>query len=98
MTTTRTNYAEVERQFTSYAMLVRTAGMLADDEKMVLQHGSPSAGRAWRIYTTGGEHGTALAQPPEGSDYLGWTRSEAFDNLHTRCNAISGVLRALGKI
>ena len=64
------------------------------DGHLALDHGSPTYGRAWRIYRvpTGqtGHH-----QPPIGSDYLGSTARAAYDELTSRTRTIHDLARAL---
>lgn len=45
------------------------AGLLALDEALVIERGSATYGRAWKVFITGGQYGTAWHNPPFGSLY-----------------------------
>lgn len=65
------------------------------DGRLVLDHGSKTYGRAYRLNRIPtGE--TGHWQPPIGSDYLGMTAREAYDNLTTRTRAIHDMAQLLG--
>lgn len=57
-----------------------------------LQEGSPTYGRAWRLWETRGDS-TGLYEPLDGtcSSYLGWTRTEAYLSLRAMEQALYAV-------
>lgn len=69
--------------------LARRLGLLADDEHLVIDQGSPTYGRAWRLHSAraigGGHHDGPFFL---GSGFLGSTTREAYA-------AIRGMVRAL---
>lgn len=68
---------------------------IAYDGKLGLDVGSPTYGRAWRIYRM--PTGTrAHHDPPIGSDYLGATAREAHASLTTRTRALHDMAAAVG--
>ena len=67
------------------------------DGRLVIDHGSKTYGRAYRLYhIASGE--TGHRNPPVGGDYLGMTAREAYDNLTTRNSVLFDVayLRGIG--
>ena len=49
---------------------------------LVLQEGSKTYGRAWRVHFTGGSHyGSGHCEPRGFSDYLGGSKAEAAQSL-----------------
>lgn len=49
---------------------------------LVLQEGSKTYGRAWRVFFTGGsKYGSGHCEPRGFSDYLGGTKAEAAQSL-----------------
>ncbi len=59
---------------------------LAPDEHYILQEGSPSNGRAWRIFIM--RDGSSAHFNARIGEYLGWTKDEAETKLHAWCNGI----------
>lgn len=53
----------------------------------VLQTGSPSAGRAWRVFREDERGGQASAFPGTDRGYIGWTPREACMFMDGVCNA-----------
>lgn len=69
---------------------------LNDGERIGLDHGSKTYGRAFRLFVTGeyredGTRCTGHSRPPVGDDYLGMTKREAFDTLADRCRVMEDV-------
>jgi hypothetical protein len=58
--------------------------LLKDGEQFALQEGSQTNGRAFRLFITGGEIGSGMSGAPLTQDrgYLGWTKREAYTELH----------------
>jgi hypothetical protein len=50
---------------------------------LILQHGSPTYGNAWRIFATGGTYYQSAHYDPLQLTlgYIGWTRKEAWQTL-----------------
>lgn len=64
------------------------------DGRLVLDEGSKTYGRAYRLNRIAtGESGHRA--PPIGSDYLGMTAREAYETLTTRTRAVHDVAAAL---
>lgn len=60
---------------------------------LVLQEGSKTYGRAWRIHFTGGsKYGSGHCEPRGFSDYLGGTKAEA---AHSLRKLIAGIRTGL---
>jgi hypothetical protein len=61
----------------------RVCGYVDQPDRMVLQSGSPSAGRAWRLYvsTSNGGRGGLGTFLDLDNGYLGWTKREAYCTL-----------------
>lgn len=59
------------------------SGYTDQPDRMVLQSGSPSAGRAWRLYVSssnGGRGGLGTFLTLDNG-YIGWTKREAYCTL-----------------
>jgi len=102
----RPTSADVERALTSYAETIDRAGELGlrlkrDGARLVLEQGSKTYGRAWRLYETGqpndttGQPCTGYYGPLVGSDYLGMTAREAHEAITTRHRVVADVLGAM---
>jgi hypothetical protein len=59
-----------------------------------MDEGSPTYGRAWRLYVIP-EGQSGHTNPPVGSDYLGWSRAEAYAALTTRTRTMHDMAHAL---
>ena len=71
----------------AFDRFVRVAGpLLEEGERYVLQIGSPTNGRAWRLYKS--PEGSYAQHPTVFGDYLGWTSKEAEVKLHAYCDGI----------
>ncbi len=64
----------------------------AEARRWELQQGSPTNGRAWRLFAIGeaGSHGRPLPGF-DGLGYLGWTRREAYCALAAMAQALEAV-------
>jgi len=104
----RPTRADVERALTSYAETIDRAGELGlrlkrDGARLVLEQGSKTYGRAWRLYETGfvnyyvDQEGpsTGYSRPIVGSEYLGMTAREAYEAITTRHRVVADVLGAM---
>ena len=90
----RITNTDLEMQLNRYIGLLDMLGMRDDTVTYGIEHGSKLYGRAFRLYVTGGEHGSGHGQPPVGSDYLGMTKREAFDTLATINRTMSDIIYA----
>ena len=84
MTTTK----ELDHIFGIWKTAVEDVGGLPTGTKLILDHGSKHYGRAFRQNLTGDgtrptEYNSAHFRPQIGSDYLGQTKTEAFDTIQT---------------
>ena len=85
--------ADIEIQFRRHTEICNNAGLIPKGYELVLDHGQPSAGIAWRMALTGKRaadgtypNGSGHGRPPLGTDplgYLGSTKREAFEKLAT---------------
>jgi hypothetical protein len=85
---------QVRGMFDRAVQAARSLGLTA--YRWELQEGSPTNGRAWRLYQVlpGGGHRDLL-----GSDgYLGWTTREAYGALHALARAWELAYQALPHI
>lgn len=79
---TATTRRDLDAALARVARSLRAAGA-PSVELLHLQHGSPSAGTAFRLYLRDPHHGGLRTVPGmSSSGYLGATRREAFDALH----------------
>lgn len=69
---------------------------LGEGERIGLDHGSKTYGRAFRLFLTGVDGGTGHHNPPVGDDFLGMTKREAFETLAERCRTMEDVAYRLG--
>lgn len=75
----RITKADVEAKFNRLHTLARLVGIAEEDEGWHLQTGSPSNGRAWRMFRV--SDSGSLHSFYWTTDYLGWTAKEAFERL-----------------
>jgi hypothetical protein len=75
----RITLRDLDRALVAHIAALAHAGITYDGD-LVVEHGSPTAGRAFRLYRqpTGS---SGLWPPPIGSDYLGMTKRDAYDEL-----------------
>lgn len=85
--------ATVTRCAAEYERLCRDLGLLADDERVIVNEGSKTYGRAFRVNLMRAGS-SAHFSPPAGMDFLGWTKREAWDVLADRCAVLTDVLAA----
>lgn len=73
------------------ALLEQLARYVDQPDRLVLQHGSPTYGRAWRLFVSaraGGQGGLRTFLELDNG-YLGWTKTEAACTL-------SGLIMGIG--
>ena len=77
---------------------MRWAGMLNDSTKVVLDQGSKTYGRAYRLYTVNYDNGGGYSDSPLylGDGFLGMTKREAWLSLRSILRAMEAV-RNYGK-
>lgn len=78
--------------------LLRTLGMIGDGDRMVIEIGSKTYGRAFRIYRVG-EGSTGLSDAPLhlGDGFLGLTSTDALRSLRMIRCTLSSVVEARRK-
>jgi hypothetical protein len=83
----RTTDRQLEQLVKMIAEEFRWANLLPDETKVVLDKGSKTNGRAYRLYTAGyGENGGYSDKPLRlGDGYLGLTKREAYLSLRAFC-------------
>lgn len=95
----RITIKDVRPALERYAEACKEAGLIPEGMHVILQEGSQTYGRAWRVYLTGimvpdenGQptfpKGSGYSRPPVGDDYLGWTAAEALAALRDRTTGI----------
>lgn len=67
--------------------------IIAADETLVIESGSATYGRAWKVFITGGEYGTAWHTPPFGSLY-----SSSARELRGKLLAVADAFDAVSKV
>lgn len=82
----RITKATTEQAFTALVMTAIAAGL--DTEGWVLQDGSQTYGRVWRIYKKSPDGG-GLSNLPGIGNYLGYTAREAYFSLRGMESALS---------
>lgn len=87
-----TTIQQVRGAAVRYSEALRELGMLADDERLILNEGSRTYGRAWRINLVRPGSGAEFS-PPAGSDFLGWTKAEAWQTLADRAAVLADVIQ-----
>ena len=102
----RTTKKHVESALAVYASACKAANLIPEGMHLILQEGSQTNGRAWRVYLTGDrveipEHpfyaypkGSGCSRPPCGDDYLGWSAEEARRTLQDRAAGMWAILQA----
>lgn len=80
----RTTLKDLERLVERVAAYSATLGIISPDrgERLGLDQGSATYGRAWRIFSTGLDGNTGHSDPfGLSSGYLGWSKAEAWLSL-----------------
>lgn len=101
----RITIKDVRPALENYAEACKEAGLIPEGMKIVLEEGSQTYGRAWRVFRTGimvkdedghptFPKGSGHFNPPVGSAYLGWTAAEALAALQDRTTGIWAGLEA----
>lgn len=81
---------DVEQVAEIVAGMLWKLDVIAADETLVIESGSATYGRAWKVFVTGGQYGTAWHQPPFGCLYSGSAKE-----LHGKLVAVLGALDAV---
>jgi len=101
----RITIKDVRPALENYAEACKEAGLVPEGMHVILQEGSQTYGRAWRVYLTGDmvkdaegrstwPKGSGYSRPPVGDDYLGWTAAEAHAALWNRTAGLWAGLEA----
>ena len=77
--------------------LLRTLGMIGDGDRMVVEIGSKTYGRAFRIYRQGVNTGLSDAPLHLGDGFLGLTSTDALRSLRMIRCTLSSVVEARRK-
>lgn len=92
----RTTAQQVRSLAHHVGQLARDAGVLTEEQSrsVVVQEGSATYGRAWRLYLVG-NHAAMFPFPGSNGDgYLGMSKAEAWHTLSTMRNVLAAVLDA----
>jgi len=78
---------------------MRALGMISQDERVVVEMGTKTYGRAFRLYTTGKNGTTGLSDSPLhlGYGFLGMTSGEAMTTLRGIVRTLEAVRRLVVK-
>jgi hypothetical protein len=89
----RTTDRQLEQLAKMISEELRWANLLPNETKVVLDKGSKTYGRAYRIYTTGyGDNGGYSDKPLHlGDGYLGTTKREAYLSLRAILRTLEAV-------
>lgn len=91
--TDRITRADLAAALKSHKLALEACGVKYDGQ-FVLEEGSKTYGRAYRLYRVP-EGQSGHYNPPVGGDYLGMTAREAYENLTTRTSVLWDVATAL---
>lgn len=90
----RYTVADVQEMFTRAREAAQSVG-IPGTAQWELHTGDPTNGHAWRMFRRGelDGTGTGLADPIPNMDrgYIGWTKREAYNTLHTLARAWEAV-------
>ena len=89
----RTTERQLEQLVKMISEEFRWANLLPAETKVVLDKGSKTYGRAYRLYTTGYEGNSGYSDKPLhlGDGYLGMTKSEAYLSLRAILRTLEAV-------
>ena len=89
----RTTDRQLEQLVEMIAQEFRWANLLPDETKVVVEHGSKTYGRAFRLYTTGYGSSSGYSDKPLhlGDGYLGMTKREAYQSLRAILRTLEAV-------
>jgi hypothetical protein len=89
----RTTERQLEQLVKMITEEFRWANLLPAETKVVLDKGSKTYGRAYRLYTTGYEGNSGYSDKPLhlGDGYLGMTKSEAYLSLRAILRTLEAV-------
>ena len=84
---------DVERVAALVAVSMRHFGMLASDEALIVERGSVTYGRGWKVFVTGGKYGTAWNSTPFGDLWSKDARG-LWEKLHVVARTFDAVRNA----
>jgi hypothetical protein len=89
----RTTEKQLEQLAKMISEELKWANLLPNETKVVLDKGSKTYGRAYRIYTTGYEGNSGYSDKPLhlGDGYLGITKREAYLSLRAILRTLEAV-------
>ena len=89
----RTTEKQLEQLAKMISEELKWANLLPNETKVVLDKGSKTYGRAYRIYTTGYEGNSGYSDKPLhlGDGYLGITKREAYPSLRAILRTLEAV-------
>lgn len=87
---TRITVRDVETVAGIVSGYLYTLNLLGDGERLAVQAGSRTYGRAWRVFVTGGTYGTAFHNPPFGN-LASQSAAELFGKLSAAGSALYAV-------
>ena len=89
----RTTEKQLEQLAKMISEELKWANLLPNETKIVLDKGSKTYGRAYRIYTTGYEGNSGYSDKPLhlGDGYLGITKREAYLSLRAILRTLEAV-------
>ena len=91
MSRERITHADLDRALQQHAGALKALGIAPPEtERLRLEHGSKLNGIAYKLYTAQ-VHGGGVKNPPVGSDFLGWTASEAYNAITDRTAVLRDV-------
>ena len=70
-------------------------GLLGSEESLVVEEGSVTYGRGWKVFVTGGQYGSAWHEPPFGSLWSKDARA-LWEKLHAVAATLDAVVRVQG--
>lgn len=86
----RVTAKNVERVAEIVSGMLWKLDIMAADEVLVIESGSATYGRAWKVFVTGGQYGSAWHTPPFGALY-----SSSAKELHGKLVAVLNTLEAV---
>jgi hypothetical protein len=89
----RTTDRQLDQMVKMISEEFRWAGLLPDETKVILDKGSKTYGRAYRLYTTGYGQNSGYSDKPLylGDGYLGLTKREAYLSLRAILRTLEAV-------
>ena len=92
----RTTERQLEKLVEMIAQEFKWAKLLPDETKIILEKGSKTYGRAFRLYSTGYENNSGYSDKPLhlGDGFLGHTKHEAYLSLRAILRTLEAVRNA----